>query len=128
MANSMDFRRKAVAYKQKGHTFEELKEAFGIPPQTFCERKERLDSGYYQAKPRQALKRKTDKGRLGQAVKDKPGIFLHEPAKMFGCSPQAAHAVLKKLGITRKKRCVCSEAPECGRAVRRPQSVRGAHK
>ena len=31
----MDFRRKAVEYKQKGHTFAELKEAFSISPQTF---------------------------------------------------------------------------------------------
>ena len=45
MAYSKDFRRKAVEYKKKGHTFDELKEAFGISPQTFYQWKERLDSG-----------------------------------------------------------------------------------
>ena len=36
-------------------------------------------------------------------MKDKPDMFLHELAEMFGCSPQAVHTMLKNLGITRKK-------------------------
>ena len=31
---SMDYKKRAVAYKDGGHTFEQLKEAFGIPNQT----------------------------------------------------------------------------------------------
>jgi len=104
MAYSMDIRREAVEYKQKGHTFKELKEAFGISPQTFYEWQERLRSGYYQTKTKQVRKRKIDKEKLKQAVKDKPDIFLSELAQMFGCSPQSIHAMLKNLGIARKKR------------------------
>jgi hypothetical protein len=31
MAYSKDFKGRTVAYKQEGHTFEQLREAFGIP-------------------------------------------------------------------------------------------------
>jgi len=43
-------------------------------------------------------------------------MFLGELAKMFGCSPQSAHAMLKSLGITRKKQLAYSEASEKKRA------------
>jgi transposase-like protein len=32
---SKDYRQRAVAYKDEGHTFKELKEAFDIPPETY---------------------------------------------------------------------------------------------
>jgi len=31
MAYSIDYIKRAVAYKQEGHTFKQLREAFGIP-------------------------------------------------------------------------------------------------
>jgi hypothetical protein len=34
MAYSMDYKERAVAYKQEGHTFKQLREAFGIPSET----------------------------------------------------------------------------------------------
>ena len=43
----MDFRRRAVAYKDEGHTFGELREAFGIPAQTYYQWKRKLQNGYY---------------------------------------------------------------------------------
>ena len=104
MAYSIDFRRKAVEYRQKGHTFDELREAFGIPPETYYQWKERIDSGYYDTeRPKQERLRKIDKEKLRQAVLEKPDIFLHELARMFDCTPQSVHNMLKKLGITRKK-------------------------
>jgi hypothetical protein len=47
MAFSMDYRRRAIAYKQEGHTFKQLREAFGIPSETYYQWKEKCDSGYY---------------------------------------------------------------------------------
>jgi hypothetical protein len=35
MAYSIDFIKRAVAYKQKGHTFVQLREVFGIPALTY---------------------------------------------------------------------------------------------
>jgi transposase len=105
MAYSIDFIRKAVEYKQKGHTFKQLKDVFGIPNETYYQWKEKLESGFYERKkPRQERKRKIDKEKLRQAVKENPDSYLHELAKLFGCSFQAVFAALKKMGITLKKR------------------------
>jgi len=52
---------------------------------------------------------KQAEGKLRQAAKDKPDMFLGELAEMFGCLPQSAHAMLKTLGITRKKHLAYSE-------------------
>jgi len=112
----MDFRLRAVEYKEKGHTFGELKEAFGILPQTFYGWKKRLESGYYDNRPKQVRRRKIDKEKLMQAIEERPGIFLSELAQMFGCSPQSVHTMLKRLGINRKKTvgrfAMCPQLPE----------------
>ena len=101
----MDYKKRAVAYKDAGHTFKQLKEAFGIPNQSYYswKRKRNLQSGYYEAKGKQERKRKIDKERLKQAVADRPDAYLHEPATPFDCSGQAVCAALKNMGITLKK-------------------------
>jgi transposase len=105
MAYSIDFIKTAVAYKQKGHTFKQLEEAFGIPSQTYYLWKKKLENGFYQMpKTRQERRRKIDKEKLKQAVKEKPDAYLHELATLFGCSFQAVFTALKNLGITLKKR------------------------
>jgi len=63
----------------------------------------RLESGYYETKPKQVRRRKIDKDKLRQAIEEKPDMFLHELAQMFDCATQSVHNMLKKLGITRKK-------------------------
>jgi hypothetical protein len=42
---SNDYRRRAVAFKDEGHTFNELKEAFQIPPETYYFGKRNLKMG-----------------------------------------------------------------------------------
>ena len=100
----MDYKKRAVAYKDAGHTFKQLKEAFGIPNQTFYSWKQNLQSGYYEAKGKQVRKRKIDKEQLKQAVADRPDAYLHDLADLFGCSGQAVSSALKNMGIPLKKR------------------------
>ena len=100
----MDYKKRAVAYKDGGHTFKQLYEAFGIPNQTYYLWKGNLESGYYATKGKQERKRKIDKERLKQAAADRPDACLHEPAAPFDCSGQAVSAALKNMGITLKKR------------------------
>jgi len=104
MAYSMDYRKRAVEYKDAGHTFKELEEAFKIPPITYYDWKEKLSTGYYETKPKVERSRKIDKEKLRQAVADNPDAYLHELAAMFGCTPQAVFYMLIKLKITLKKR------------------------
>jgi transposase len=37
MAYGADYRKAAIEYKRNGHTFKDLKEAFGITPRTCCQ-------------------------------------------------------------------------------------------
>ena len=105
MAYSKDFVKQAVAYKDAGHTFRQLREAFGIPSETFYLWKEKLENGYYEApKTRKQRSRKIDKEKLRQAVKENPDMYLYELAEPFGCTPQAVFYMLQSLNITLKKR------------------------
>ena len=103
MAYSLDYKKRAVAYKQEGHTFKQLREAFGIPSETYYQWEKKLQSGYYEIPIKRERKRKIDKEALRQAVEDKPDAFLKEYAEQFDCTPTAVFYALEKLGITRKK-------------------------
>ena len=100
----MDFKKRAVVYKDTGHTFKQLHEAFGIPNQTYYLWKRNLQSGYYKTKGKQERKRKIDKETLRRTLAQRPDAYLHELADLFGCSGQAVSLALKNMGITRKKR------------------------
>ena len=100
----MDYRKRAVEYKNEGHTFRELKDAFKIPPQTYYIWKERLESGYYETKVPVKRQGKIDENTLKQEVKRNPDKYLREFAELYKCTPQAIFYKFKKLGITYKKR------------------------
>jgi len=100
---SIDYIRRAVDYKDEGHTFRELKDAFDIPPETYYQWKEKLGNGYDGTKVFRERSRKIDKEKLKKAVGEKPDMYLYELARMFDCTPQAVFLMLEKLNITRKK-------------------------
>ena len=104
MAYSIDFIKRAVAYKKEGHTFEQLRDAFGIPSATFYDWEEKLKNGYYDTKIKRERHRKIDKETLKRAVAEKPDAFLKEYAKQFDCTATAIHYALESLNITRKER------------------------
>src|SRR5215469_11539842 len=104
MAYSKDYKQRAVAYKKEGHTFKQLREAFGIPPETYYEWNEKLESGYYDIKIKRERSRKIDREKLRMAVEENPDAYLHELAQPFDCTPQAVFYMLKKMKITVKKR------------------------
>jgi len=93
----MDYRMRAVAYKDEGHTFKELKEVFKIPAQTYYQWKEKFQNGYYETKIIRERKRKIDKGELKQAIAKKPDAYLHELADKFNCTESAVFYALKRL-------------------------------
>ena len=87
MAYSIDYKKRAVEYKDSGHSFNELREAFKIPPVTYYDWKEKLENGYYETKSVRERKRKIDREKLKQAVKENPDAYLQELARPFGCTP-----------------------------------------
>jgi len=105
MAYSIDFRRKAIEYMDKGHTKEELYDAFGIYPSRIAEwRKLQQETGSLSTQYRKTRKRKIDLAELERALERKPDATLAELAEPFGCTEQAIHYALERLKITVKKR------------------------
>ena len=104
MRYRIDYKKRAVAYKQEGHTFKQLREAFDIPPETYYIWKEKLKEGYYEIKIKRERKRKIDKEALKQAVAERPDAYLKELAEQFNCTAVAVFYALEKLKITLKKR------------------------
>ena len=103
MAYSADFKRRAVEYKQKGHTFKQLKEVFGIHHSTYYQWVKELENGFEKQKTPRQRSRKIDKEKLRQIVEENPDLYLRELAELFDCSLQAIFYCLKKLKITLKK-------------------------
>ena len=103
MAYSKDFITRAVEYKQEGHSFGELFEAFEISSATYYDWKKKLDNGYYDVKIKRERKRKIDKEALRQSVTENPDAFLSELAKQFNCTPTAIFYALENMNISRKK-------------------------
>jgi transposase len=104
MAYSKDFRERAIAYMDEGHTYKELYEAFKIYPTNIENwRKLRETTGALTPQYRKRRKRKIDLEQLQRAVEEKPDAYLSELAKPFGCTEQAVFYALEKLDITVKK-------------------------
>ena len=103
MAYSIDFIKRAVIYRQQGHSFKELNEAFEISSATYYDWEKKLKNGHYEVKIKRTRHRKIDKEKLKQAVSEKPDAFLKEYAKQFNCSAVAIFYALEDLNITRKK-------------------------
>jgi len=105
MAYSVDFRKRAIAFMDEGHTGKQLYEAFKIWPSEVNKWRKLLEeTGSLEPKYRKTRKRKIDLQKLQQAIERKPDAYLSELAKEFNCTDPAIHYALKRLKITLKKR------------------------
>jgi transposase len=105
MAYSADYRKAAIAFKQAGHTFKELGEAFKITPRTYYQWIETLEtSGGVKVEIKRTRRGKIDPDALKKAVEEKPDACLRELSKMFGCAPSSVCRRPASLGFTYKKR------------------------
>jgi len=105
MAYDEKFRARAVAFKDNGHTFEQLEETFGICSHSYYKwKKNKETTGFFTPKTEKTTrKRKIDPEELKLAIKEKPDAYLRELAEKFNCSTTAVHKRLKQLKITYKK-------------------------
>jgi len=104
MSYSIDYKKRVLSYKEEGHSFKELYEAFRIPSTTYYAWKGQLEMGVFGVKIKQTRRRKINPEELKLVVEGKPDAYLREIAEKFGCSIAAVHARLKKMKITYKKR------------------------
>ncbi len=105
MAYSIDFRKRALAYMDAGHTGRELYEAFKIYPSAIERwRKLLAETGSLEPQYNETRSGKIDLQKLKQALEEKPDAYLSELAIQFACTKQAVFYALKRLRITYKKR------------------------
>ena len=89
MACGDDYRKRAVEYRDSGHTFAELREAHKMPARTYCNWKQKFADGYYSTKAKRTQRRKTGREKLKQAVAEKPDVYLRKLVQQFAYTEQA---------------------------------------
>lgn len=114
---SVDYKKRAVEYKQEGHSFKELMEVFKIPNQTYYRWLGEYLNGF-PAKERVERSGKIDKEQLLRALAENPDAYLRELAEPFGVTPQAVFYFLKENKITYKKNVYI-----LGKVRRRPSNL-----
>jgi transposase len=101
---SIDFRRKAIEYWEKGHTKEELYEVFGIYPSRITAwRKLVKETGSLKPQYKETRESKIDIKKLAAELERKPDATLAELAKVFKCTDSAIFYALKRAKLTLKK-------------------------
>jgi len=104
MAYSIDFRKRAIEFMDEGHTVKELYESFKIYPSEIAKWRKLLETtGSLEPQYPKTKVQKIDLQKLKQELDRKPDAYLKELAVIFGCTEQAIHYALERLGITYKK-------------------------
>ena len=114
MAYSIDFRKKAIAYKDSGHTHAQVLEVFGIYPSTLADWRKLLEeTGSLEPQYPATREIKINMEKLERLIEEKPKAYLHELAKEFDCTKQAIFYALERLDITLKKRQIPTQKNQC---------------
>ena len=105
MAYDEVFKRRVIEYKDTGHTFKDVDEAFGVDSKRYYSWKKQLEqTGSLENKLPKERCGKINKSELIRSLEEHPDWYLREFAEKFDVCPQAIHKMFKKLGITRKKK------------------------
>lgn len=104
MTYSLDLRKKALEYLEKGGTEEAAAAAFGITTRTLSNWKRRKREQNLAPKPRRLSPSKIDSEQLRQYIQEHPDAYLREIALEFESTLQAIFYACKRLKISLKKR------------------------
>lgn len=105
MAYDEKFRERVIAYKECGHTFEEVYEAFGVHSHRYYAwKKLKAETGSLKFRTAEERNGKIDIGKLKELVEKHPDWYLSEYAAEFGVWPQSIQKRLAQMKITRKKK------------------------
>ena len=106
MSYSLDFRKRVFkTKKEKGLTFEQVSERFGVSMRSLFRWKDRIEPILKRNKPAT----KIDMKKLEEDVKKYPDLYLAERAEKFGVSKSCVFFALQRLGISNKKNSISSE-------------------
>lgn len=104
MAHDEKLRRPVIKYKDSGHAFAQVNEAFGIGSRSYYNRKAELEeNGKFENHYPKSRPGNIDPEKLRELAEKHPDRYLREFAAAFGVCFQAIDKRFKVLGITRKK-------------------------
>lgn len=109
MVYSIDLRKKAIEYIQKGGNRTDASKIFGVTTRTLSNWIRREQQQDLAPRMKGSNPSKIDNEKLKQYVKDHPDSYLREIAKAFHSSVSAVFYACQRLKITLKKRCVSTE-------------------
>ena len=105
MSYDEKFRKRTVEYLEEGHSYRATAKIFGISTRTLSNWVEKYRStGSLASSPAKSRLRKIAPDKLKLYIFENPDAYQSEIAREFGCTQQAIHKALKRLGFTRKKR------------------------
>jgi transposase len=105
MAYDEKFRLAVIKFKDGGHTFAQMREIFGVHPQSYYRWKEALnENGVIKNHYPKTHKGKIDPARLLQLLDEHPDWYLKQFAAEFRVCHQAVQKRFAALGVTRKKK------------------------
>jgi transposase len=105
MAYDVVFRKRVIEYKNAGHTFREVYEAFGVDSKRYYNWKKQLEeTGSLEYRSPKERRGKIDKEELIRLLREHPDWYLREFAEKCNVCLQAIDKMFKKLGVTRKKK------------------------
>ena len=104
MAYDENYRLRALAYWDEGHTREETATVFDVSTSALQKWKYQLNkTGRSSSKKRKETWRKINPKKLHDYVEKNPDSYLKEIAAHFNCSDVAVIKALRRLKISRKK-------------------------
>jgi transposase len=105
MAYDKTFKARVIKYKNAGHTFSEVYEAFGIKSGRYYDWKKQLEeNGDFVLRYPKTHKGKIDPDALLKLLAEHPDWYLSEFSKVLNVCPQAVQKRFVKMGVTRKKK------------------------
>ena len=104
MTYSLDLRKKALEYLEKGGTKQSAAEVFGVTRRTLDNWIHREKEDNLPPKRRRPSPSKIDSKKLRKYVQEHSDAYLKEIAKEFGSTLQAVFYACKRLKISLKKR------------------------
>ena len=105
MGYDIKFKRRAIEYKNEGHTYKETCKIFKISEMTLTRWIKKEKEGKLEEIKKPVRKpKKIYPDKLVEYINENPDAYLSEIAQEFNCTHVAVLKALRKLGITRKKR------------------------
>jgi len=105
MAYDNIFKMRVIQYRDAGHTFKEVKEAFGVDNKRYhAWKKQLVEYGEFFTNYPETHTGKIDNARLMELMDAHPDWYLREYAEEFGVCFQAVQQKFVALGVKRKKK------------------------